>query len=147
MGRRVRHTAHFYLATAGYVLSLAVVVLNLWAYYDERLLLTEIAFGVLAVTILDLFITWFWGVYLLMSGVIVRGRLPYLLFHVTLGSISPLLFTIGLGFQIDTLGTQPVGDLEVELEILAWLVLTIQLVSGWVMLQRGPWRRNTYSRS
>lgn len=138
--RSAKHTPHYYLGLAGYLSAVAVLVLNLWAYYDESLVPTRIGFAATAVATAILLITWFWGVFLLMNGLILKRRLLYLLFHATLGSISPLFYTVNIGMQMNSLVTQPVSDIEIGLDFAALIALTVQLISGWVMLQRGPWR-------
>lgn len=145
--RSFHRSPHYYLALTGLVSAVVVCVLNLWAYYNEGLSLTMAGFIALLVTTTILAITWFWGGLLLMFGVIVPSRLAYLIFHATLGSITPPLYALAIGLQIDSLGRQPVGDIEVELEIAALLVLSVQLISGWVMLKRRPWHSGSARRS
>jgi hypothetical protein len=137
-----RHTPHLYLAAAGVVGGIMSAAVTLWAYYDERLEATRIAFSAVAVTTAILFLTFFWGCFLVMSGVIPVRRLGYLAFHVTLGCLTPLLYTLWISARLSA-PNQPVGDLELSLSLLALPVLIIQLVSGWSVLGRSPWRALT----
>ena len=131
---------HFYLALLGLVGGLVVLAVNLWAYYDERIVPSEIAFATLAATATILFITWFWGMFLSMSGKIPIPRLGYLLLHGSLGAITPLLYGLIISAQLPHLATQPVGDLEINLSMVSLLVAILQFISGWAVLGRRPWR-------
>jgi hypothetical protein len=135
--RSSHHSPHFYLALGGIAAAVVACALNLWAYYDEGLLLTKVSFAMAVLTAAILYAAWFWGVFLLMSGNSVR-RLSLLLVHATLGSISPLLYTMAFGLQMDTLSSQPVGGLEVGLEFLGLLMLLTQLGTGRLMRRRRP---------
>jgi len=140
---RRRAGIHYRLAITGYLAALVVAALNVWAYYDERLVVSQIGFAAAGVATLILLTTWFWGVFMVMNGRIMTGRVVYLLFHATLGSISSLLYTMVIGLQMDSLGSQPVSGLDVSLELAAVAALSVQIISGWLMLNRWPWGRKT----
>lgn len=134
-----RHTPHFYLALLGLALSIFTGVLTVWAYYDERITSTVIAFGAGTLTDVVLYVTWFWGIYLLLSGR-VAPRFPFLLIHAAIGSVIPLLYTISLGIQLPTLQSQPVGDLQVYVSGAAVLVLIVQVTAARALF----WRRTPF---
>lgn len=136
------HTVHYYLALAAILPALASFILTIWAYYDERLLLSEIAFAVTGLTVLVLAFTWFWGIYLLAAGYFPK-RGPgvwYLMAHGQLGSVVPLLYMISFGLQLDTFNTQPLGDAQLWLNTSALFVLLFQIAGGWFLIDRWPWR-------
>jgi hypothetical protein len=118
-----------------------VLALNLWAYYDEGRALTQLGFTADFVATAVLFITWFWGMFLAMSGTLPRRRIGYLVAHGLLGSLTPLIYPLVIGLQMDSVGTQPVGQTEVVLELLALPVMAIQFLSGWSVLRRPIWAR------
>ena len=136
---RGRHTFHFYLALLSAVVAIVVFGLNLWAYYDEGRLSTQIGFFADFAATGVLFFTWFWGMILPMSGTLPRRRVMYLIVHGMLGSLTPLVYPLAIGLQMDTVNTQPVGAIEVELELLAMLALVAQFISGWSVLNRPVW--------
>ncbi|HZU13426.1 MAG TPA: hypothetical protein VFB58_11350 [Chloroflexota bacterium] len=121
-----RHTPHFYLALLGLALSLATVGVTIWAYYDERIVSSVIAFALGTITDAVLYLTWFWGIYLLLAGRVPR-RLPFLLIHAALGSVIPLLYTISLGVQLPILQSQVVGDLQVNVAMVTVPVIGVQI--------------------
>ncbi len=68
-GRHVRRdTPHLYLALVSLLSSVIACVLQLWAYYDEGIASTQVAFAALAVATGLVFSTFFWGFFLVMSG-------------------------------------------------------------------------------
>jgi hypothetical protein len=135
-----QHSPHYYLAIAGVLGGVVCAVLNVWAYYDEGMILTHIAFDAVVTTTVILFLAFFWGCFLLMSGTIPTRRLRYVLFHATLGTLSPLIFSLSISAELPTLNTQPIGDLEVYLGFVSVIVLVVQFLSGWSVLDRRPWR-------
>lgn len=137
---RPRHSLHYYLAFAGLIGACLTLLLTIWAYYDEGLLLTKVAFVAVFLTTVVLFVAWFWGGYLVMSGIMPRRRLLYLIFHTLLGFMVPLVYAVYVAAQVDLLTSQPVGDLEVGLSFWGLVILLIQWVSGWSVLPRNPWR-------
>lgn len=149
-GRRIilwaaRATPHLYLAILGVAGGIVVAVLDLWAYYDEGLTATKVAFAATAVTTAILFFTFFWGCFLVMAGTIPMRRLRYIIFHGALGCLSPLIYTLSISSELPKLGNQPIGDLEVYLGLVSLIVLVVQFLSGWSVLDRRPWRLLTFS--
>ena len=134
------HTVHYYLALAAILPALASVIVTIWAYYDERLLLSEIAFAVTGLTVLILAFTWFWGFYLLAAGFFPKRGAWYIIGHGQLGSVVPLLYMISFGLQLDTFNTQPLGDAQLWLNTGALFVLVVQIAGGWFLIDRWPWR-------
>lgn len=124
-----RHTPHFYLAFAGLILSVPTAILTIWAYYDERPISSEAAFALAAATAAVLYVTWFWGIYLLVSGHVPRP-MPFLAAHAAVGSVIPLLYTAGLGLQIPTLGAQPLGTVQVYINAGAMIILGAQITAA-----------------
>jgi hypothetical protein len=138
---RGRHTVHFFLALLSVVVALVVFLLNLWAYYDEGQVLTEIGYGSDYVATAMLFLTWFWGMFLAMSGTLPRRRILHLLVHGLLGSLTPLIYPLVIGLQMNTVSSQPISGAELALLFLPLPVLSLQFMSGWSVLSRTPWRR------
>ncbi len=137
---RTRHTPHWYLALAGLVGAFLACALTIWAYYNEGLAATQVAFGSVTLIAAVLFATWFWGVYLVMTGLIPRRRVWYLAFHALLGSMAPLVYILYIGAELDTLGSQPVGEIGVALSAAGLVVLVVQFLSGRSVFARGWWR-------
>lgn len=135
-----RHTLHYYLALAGFAAALVTCILTVWAYYQEGPTLAHVSFDALAVTAVLLLVTWFWGIYLLLKGLIAPTRILYLLIHATLGSVAPLLYILPMGFEVGTAGAQPPGDSQLSLSITGVILLLIQVLSGSSVLGR-PARR------
>ncbi|HZS93583.1 MAG TPA: hypothetical protein VFA78_02205 [Chloroflexota bacterium] len=133
------HTVHYFLALAALLPALASFVISIWAYYDERLLLSEIAFAVTGLTVLILAFTWFWGFYLLAAGFFPKRGAWYIIAHAQLGSVVPLLYMISFGLQLDTFNTQPLGDAQLWLNTSALFVLLFQIGGGWFLIDRWPW--------
>jgi hypothetical protein len=104
---------------------------NLWAYYDERALSTELGFWCAAVTAGVLFAAWFWGAFLLMSGVMSGERFGVLVVHAALGSVLPLVFMLQVSVQLETFTSQPVGEGEVLIDIAGVVAVLIQAAMGW----------------
>lgn len=131
------HTPHFYLAIATFGLAPVVCILDLWAYYQEGLALTHVAFAVVSAMTLLSSITWFWGVYLTMKGYLLR--IGYLLVHAVLGSMIPCIYVSSLGIEVPTLSSQPIGNIEVYLSFLGILVIIAQVVLGRIIARvEGP---------
>jgi hypothetical protein len=134
-----RHTIHFYLAMSALCAALGTCAVNLRAYYDEGKLITEVGFWLAVVTAAILLATWFWGTFLAMSGTLPRRRILYLALHATFGSILPLIYILHVGSQVDSVGSQPIGEGEVELDLAGLALLLIQIGSGWSVLRRPAW--------
>lgn len=133
---RQRPTPHLYLALGGLVASGVTCVLNVWAYYNEGAVLTHIGFAAATVTAAVLFLTWFWGIFLAINGAVPRGRIPFLVVHVTAGSVLPLIYVLHVGFQIGTLGSQPISGLETSLDIAGFALVAAQVAGGVIILTR-----------
>jgi hypothetical protein len=114
----------------GFASSALSAALAVWAYYDEGSAATQIAFAVGSFTALILFATWFWGVFLAMSGRVSSQGIGYLVVHALTGSIPPLIYTVSLGLQLETLSSQPIDGFETSLDLCAPLLLTAQLLLG-----------------
>ncbi len=114
-------------------------ILNLWAYYDEGRVSTWIGFVAACLAAFLLFVTWFWGSFMVMNGLMPRTRVLFLIVHGLAGSLTPLLYILSFGLQLDTVASQPIGEPEVLLYLAGVPVLALQFISGWSVLPRRAW--------
>jgi hypothetical protein len=116
------------------------LVLTIWAYYDEGLTPTHVTFAVTIFTAVTLYATWFWGTFLAMNGTIPPRRLVYLIVHTLIGFMAPLVYTVSVTQELDSIGSQPLGDVQLTLSFWGLIVVLAQFVTGWSVLRRRPWR-------
>ncbi len=62
-----------------------------------------------------------------MSGRVYPSGAVYLIGHALLGSALPLIYTISLRLQLETLGTQPIDGLETSLDLCVPVLLCGEL--------------------
>lgn len=114
--------------------------MNVIAFVSRSILLAEITFVVVAVTLLIICTAFFWGFYMIMSGHIPAARIKYIVPHGMVGVLAPLLYTLNISLGLDELGTTPVGIGLVICSLASFLLLCIQFTMGKLVVRPEPLR-------
>jgi uncharacterized membrane protein len=125
-----RHTPHFYIVVAALSAAAGVGALHAIAYRTQSILLADVAFAAVLVAALIVFLAYFWGFYMLMSGHIPKRRLKLLISHAGVGTLSPLLYTLNICLALDGLGSQPVSLWMLCVSMLCFALLAVQFAMG-----------------
>lgn len=135
---RRRHTPHFYIVSTGLSAAALVCVLDAIAFAVGSVVLANLAFVAVVIASLLVFIGYFWGFFMVMSGNIPVKRLKVLVPHAVVGTLAPLLYTINISLAIEGFDTQPVGAIAVLCSIVSFVVLCGQFVMGRAVVRPQP---------
>lgn len=135
-----RHTVHYYLVLTGVSAAAGVCLLYGAAYRTGSIVMGELAFAGAMVAGLAVFVAYFWGFYMLMSGNIPLQRVKILIPHAAVGTLSPLLYTLTICFGLDGLGSQPVTVWMPIISLLCLALLGVQFTMGKALVRPQPLR-------
>ncbi|HZU14016.1 MAG TPA: hypothetical protein VFB58_14335 [Chloroflexota bacterium] len=122
------HTPHFYLVLGGLTGAVLVCVLNLVSYVTGSVLLATVTFGATLFTALMIFLAFFWGFYMVSSGLNPERRIVIL--HGAVGMLAPLFYTLNIDAALDGVGTSPVGALSLGTSFACLGLLIVQFLMG-----------------
>ena len=136
---RRRHRPHFYSVVVSVSGAVLACIVNAIAYLDGGVGLAEIAFACVFATACSMFLTFFLGFTMVMSGHIPAHRLRVLVPHGAVGVLSPLLYTINVSIDLDRWG-KPLSGAALLCSLSCLLLLAIQAAMGKAVVRPDPIR-------
>jgi hypothetical protein len=136
---RRRHTPHYYLVLTSISAAIGVCVVDAVALVTQSVDLAGAAFVVTVAANIVLFTTFFWGFYMAMSGNIPLSRLKYFVPHAMVGLLTPLLYTLNICADLETLG-QPLGGLSLACSVASLGLIGVQFAIGKAVVKPDPLR-------
>jgi len=127
---RRRHTVHYYTVVIALLCAAAVVALDAIGFVERDIGLSTAAFAAVGIATLAVFVAFFWGFYMLMSGSIPAKRIRRVVPHAALGVIAPLLYTLNLSAGLDDVGRKPVSGVSLGCSLACLLILCLQFWMG-----------------
>ena len=134
-----RHTPHYYLVVGGFVGAAAVSILDIAAFTSRSPLLAEISFAAVLLTAGLIFSAFFWGFYMLMNWRAPFHRLKFVIPHAAVGMLSPLIYTLNVSLELDSLGRSLPGW-ALAAALVSFALLCLQFSMGKAVVHAEPLR-------
>lgn len=135
-----RHTPHYYLVVGSLFGASVVAGIDVIAYLNRSVVWAEAAFTAVLVTSLVVFVTFFLGVSMALTGRVPIDRLKYVAVHGAIGTLAPLVYTLNICFALDGVGHDPLTLGSVVCGVLCLVLLLGQFGMGKTVVYRTPLR-------
>lgn len=136
---RRRHTPHYYFVLTSLSAAVGVCVVDAIALVTGSVDLAGAALVVTATANVVLFTTFFWGFYMAMSGNIPLHRIKYFVPHAMIGFLTPLLYTLNICADLETLG-QPLTWVSLACGLGSLGLIGVQFAIGKAVVRPEPLR-------
>jgi hypothetical protein len=136
---RRRHRLHFYAVVSGVSGAIVVCIVNAIGYLTRDIQVAEIGFGCVLITAAAIFLAFFLGFTMLMSGYIPARRIKLVVPHGAVGMLSPLLYTINISIDLDQ-WARPVSGAALGCSVACLALLGVQVAMGRAVVRPDPIR-------